>query len=165
MKHRLTDLFITQAGLIYCAVRGEYSIFFFLYFHASPISCCLLLWRRQRVKALSCLAASRGRTAVLARIQNHRFILHVDTGCPACRFSRFHVLCKPLITLDFLSVRLPTTYKLRNPTTFKHNAFEFALSSSQPFTKSRCDFLTTVESARFPKCCFSDPNCIVAGFV
>jgi len=30
MKHRLTDLFITQAGLVYCAVRGEYSIFFVL---------------------------------------------------------------------------------------------------------------------------------------
>jgi hypothetical protein len=28
MKHRLTDLFITRAGLVYCAVRGEYSIFF-----------------------------------------------------------------------------------------------------------------------------------------
>lgn len=53
MKHRLTDLFITRSGLVYCAVRSEYSIFW--YFHASPVSYCLLLWRRQRVKALSCL--------------------------------------------------------------------------------------------------------------
>jgi hypothetical protein len=30
MKHRLPDLFITQTGLVYCAVRYEYSIFFVL---------------------------------------------------------------------------------------------------------------------------------------
>jgi len=43
--------------------------------------------------------------------------------------------------------------------------FEIALSPSQPFTNSLCHFLTTVESARLTRCCFSDLNCGVACFV
>lgn len=89
MEHRLTDLFITQAGLVYCALRGEYSIFFVL----SRFTYFLLFIAvvKSAGESVVVSVAACVRTAVLARSVNHRFILHVDTGCPASRFSRFRV--------------------------------------------------------------------------